>query len=318
MNRTKSKKPLLGSALLLVTAMIWGVAFVSQDIGAEVMSPFAFNGIRFFIGAAALIPVIIVRSMLGRRKGAPPPSAADRKTLIIGSLVVGASLFLPSTFQQWGLSYTTAGKAGFLSGLYVVFVPIIGLFFGRRVSPAVFAAVALSCTGAYMLCVNEQFGIGQGELLELASAVLWSGQILTVSHYAPRTDCIKLACGEFLVCGLMSLPFILMDMPSWSDIMSCAGSLLYVGLLSCGVAYTIQPFAQRHTSPVVASLIMGLESAFAALSGFLLLDQKLSTQELIGCGLMLTAAVTAQIPVGAKRGGKDAASSAAQAVPIEQ
>ncbi len=299
----------LGAGLLVLTALIWGTAFVAQSMGMDHVGPCAFNAARNFIGCAALLPVIFVS---GRRRtgaleksGAKAPSAASfawrNPVLLTGGVLCGLFLGVASLLQQAGLQSTGAGKAGFLTSLYIVLVPVLGIFLGRRAGGKVWLAVALALAGAYFLSVagNEgAWGMGLGDALVLASAVFFSFHILVIDRFSPRVDCVKLSCIQFFVAGLLSAVLaIALESGSfyWQDLLASWGPLLYTGVLSSGVAYTLQIVGQKRVEPTVASLIMSLESVFAAVSGWLVLGQPLSGLELLGCGLVFAGVVLAQI-----------------------
>ncbi len=278
--------------LLIITSVIWGVAFVAQSQGSDTVGPFTFLAARSLIASAALLPVIGVQSLFGTKK----KSAASSKLLWKGGALCGIALAVASVLQQIGIAETSVGKAGFITALYIVIVPIIGLFFKKKVSFPLWAGVVLATVGAYLLCVTEEFTVAKGDWYVLACAFCFSVQIMLVDHFAPKVDGIKLACIEFLVCGVISLvPALIFEQPSFSDLQSAAMPILYTGLLSSAVGYTLQIIAQKNVPPALASLIMSLESVFAALAGWLLLQQTLQIREMIGCALMFVAIILAQI-----------------------
>lgn len=289
----KNKK-LAGSLLLLLTALIWGCAFVSQRIGMSYVQPFTFNSIRTFIGGLFLIPFIPV---FCRNKPMLPPKGQERKVLLTGGLVCGLLLCLATNLQQVGIQYTTAGKAGFITSLYIVLVPCLGLFIGQRIGKALWAAVVLAVVGLYLLCMGERLVLERGDLYILLCALTFAFHILAVGYYATRTDGIKLSCLQFLISGVVGMAFMfIFETPHVKDIMACLFPILYAGIFSCGLAYTFQIIGQRHVSPAVASLLMSFESVFAALSGALILGEHLSLKELSGCILMFCAVILAQLP----------------------
>ena len=286
-------KTLRANLLLLLAALIWGVAFVAQKSGLDSLSPFAFNGYRFLLGGLVLLPFAIAR----RRDAAAP----DRG-LWLGGLLCGACLFVASSAQQIGLKWTTAGKAGFLTALYVVIVPLLAALAGRRVRPLLWLCIALAVAGLHLLCLDGPFSlasVNRGDVWELACALAFAVHILAIDRFAPHADGIRLSCLQFLVCGVLSLPFA--GFPSPSALAAAWLPLAYTGILSCGVAYTLQTVAQKNTSPTVASLIMCLESLFAFLAGALLLREPVSLREALGATLLLAALLLAQLPARPRR-----------------
>lgn len=301
--------------MLALAAFIWGTAFVAQSLGMEHIGPCAFNGARSFVGCLVLLPVIAAGKRLraaGRGQGgkAPLQGFGDSvpKVLWRGGAACGVLLAGASLLQQASLQYTTAGKAGFLTSLYIVIVPVLGIFLGRRANGKIWAAVALALVGAYLLSVasgDEGFSIGMGEILLLLCAVIFSLHIMVIDRVAPQVDGVQLSCIQFLVAGLVSVIaalFLERDSFTLSGLLASWGPLLYVGVLSSGVAYTLQIVGQKGLNPAVASLIMSLESVFAAISGWLVLGQPLSPREMAGCALVFAGVVLAQLP-GRKRAG---------------
>ncbi|HWQ79672.1 MAG TPA: DMT family transporter [Anaerovoracaceae bacterium] len=296
-------RQLRGNLLLIITALIWGVSFVAQKAGMEYIGPFTFNGIRFLLGSLVLIPVILVMDTLQRRRRSgeidaePIKIAKNGKTLITGGLSCGAVLFIAATLQQIGMVYTTVGKAGFITALYIVLVPIFGRFIGRKIRPVLWLCVALASFGLYLLCVKEDLSVGRGDLLMIASALGFAGHILVIDYFSPKADGIKLSCLQFLTAGLLSAPFmLLLETVNWIKIFACLQPILYSSVMSCGVAYTLQIIAQKDTEPTVASLIMSLESVFAVIAGILLLNEQVSFRETLGCVIMFAAILLAQLP----------------------
>ena len=271
------KTSLRSNLLLFLTAVIWGVAFVAQSAGMEYVGPFTFNAVRSVIGGIVLIPCIFI---LNRGK-------QNR----------GIFLAAASSFQQFGIQHTSVGKAGFITALYILLVPLLGLLFGKRVSRRVWIAVAIAVLGMYLLCVNEGFSIAFGDLLVMVCALLFAVQILVVDYFSPRADGVQLSCIQFFTCGLIcAVGMFLFEKPSFQQILTAWMPVLYAGVMSCGVAYTFQIIGQRDTDPTVASLILSLESVVSVLAGWLLLHQALSLRELGGCALVFCAIVLAQLP----------------------
>ena len=283
-------KKIASALTLLLVAVIWGSAFVAQSKGMEHIGPFTYNFSRSVIGAAVLLPVIAVRSGLSKRRGEKPSPGSKRVTLV-GGICCGAALCAASAFQQIGISMTTAGKAGFITALYIVIVPLMGIFLKRRIHPAVWICVAVAAAGFYLLCVKEGFSVGAGDLLVLCCAVIFSVHIMVIDRFdALGADCVKMSCIQFAVTAVLSaVPMLIFESPEMPSIWDARLSILYAGVLSSGVAYTLQIAAQKHADPTAATLIMSLESVFAALSGWLILGEVLSVKELIGCGLVLAA-----------------------------
>lgn len=288
--------------MLMIAALIWGVAFVAQSVGMEHVGPFTFNGVRCLVGAVALLPVIFFfdRKKKKEKNGQEEKKEREigtKKDLIMGGLLCGGFLFLASSLQQIGIQYTTTGKAGFVTAFYIVIVPVLGIFLHKKISGNVWIAVALALVGLYFLCMTESFTIGKGDIYIFACAFVFSIQILMVDHFAPKVDGVKLSCLEFLVSGLLSLFFMFgLERPTLSGILAAGIPILYAGVLSCGVAYTFQILGQRDSNPAIASLIMSLESTFSVLAGWLLLHETLSTREAIGCIFMFVAILLAQLP----------------------
>lgn len=292
-------KRMQGNIMLLITAMIWGSAFVAQSKGMEYIGPFTFNVMRNFIGGIVLLPVIALFSR--GKKYEPEEKKQLNKNTLIGGVCCGLVLFLASSFQQYGLVHTTAGKAGFITALYIVIVPLLGVFMGKRVPKIIWGCVALAIAGFWLLCIKEGFTVGLGDLMVLICALFYSVHIVTIDHFSPKVDGVKMSCIQFFTAGVVSIiPMLLWEEPQASAIMDAIWTILYAGVLSSGVAYTFQIIAQRHTEPTVATLLMSLESVFAALSGWLILNESLLPKELLGCVLVFIAVILAQIPLPVK------------------
>lgn len=278
-------KQLKSSVALFLAAVIWGFAFVAQSEGMRYVGGFTFNCVRSLIGGLVLIPCIF----LMRKK-------IDR-TVLRGGICCGIFLCIASNLQQHGIKYTTVGKAGFITALYIVLVPIFGFFLHKRVGKTVWIGLALAVAGLYFLCIDGRFEVGIGDLLVFLCAIFFALQILAVDHFAPRVDCVVLSCIEFLTSGILSaVPMLMCETVSRERLMDAAPPILYAGVMSCGVAYTLQIVGQRNMNPTVASMIMSLESVISVLAGFLLLHQKLSARELVGCVLMFAAVLLSQLP----------------------
>jgi drug/metabolite transporter (DMT)-like permease len=293
------------SLLLLLTSFIWGVAFVAQSVGGEAVGCFTFNGVRSLIGALVLIPVIFFldaqkKKELGEEKF--QEQKGDFKTLLTGGICCGVMLCIASNFQQFGISFTTVGKAGFITAMYILIVPILGLFMKKKVSMKVWFGVVLATIGLYMLCMtSESFSLSKGDFLVLICAGFFSLHILIIDYFSPKADGVRMSCIQFFVCGMISMIIaFIFEQPNLGDILSGWLPILYAGILSCGVAYTLQIVGQKNMDPTVASLILSLESVFSVLAGWVILNQKLSGRELFGCGLMFLAIIMAQLPEKAK------------------
>ena len=287
--------------LLFLTAFIWGVAFVAQSVGGEQVGCFTFNGVRSLIGAVVLLPVIAFLDGQKKRELGEKEFQAqkgDFKTLLLGGVCCGVMLCIASNFQQYGISFTTVGKAGFITALYIIIVPVLGLFMKKKVGAKIWIGVALATAGLYLLCMtSESFSVSKGDLLVLVCAGFFSLHILIIDHFSPKCDGVRLSCIQFFVCGVISMAAaFLFETPNLTTILSGWLPILYAGVMSCGVAYTLQIIGQKNMDPTVASLILSLESVFSVLAGWGLLNQKLSARELFGCVLMFAAILLAQLP----------------------
>lgn len=291
-----NRKTLAANLLLLLTALIWGIAFVSQRVGMDYLGPFTFLCSRSILGGLALLPVIILR---GSRKSPVPAPAGSLRDLLLGGILCGGALFVASALQQIGIQETSVGKAGFLTAMYIVLTPLCGLFVGKKVPLRTWAAVGLAVIGMYFLCLlgSGSTGLSRGDALELLCSLCFTGHILIIDRFAGRVDGVKMSCIQFFVCGLLSGIFMfLFEAPNWSALRAGWLPVAYAGILSSGVGYTLQIIAQKDTDPTVASLLMSLESVFSLLAGWVLLNQRLSGWELLGCGLMFAAIVWVQLP----------------------
>ena len=286
---------LKNAVILALTAFIWGTAFVAQSVGMDYLGPFTFNGVRNFIGGFALLPCIaLLQKLEGKKK---TMHEGTKKDLLIGGVACGVCLFAASSLQQIGIQYTTTGKAGFITAFYSVLVPVFGIFLHKKTGWKVWAAVVISIIGLYFLCITEKFSIGKGDVLIFLCALIFALHIMVIDYFSPKVDGVKMSCIQFFVCGVVSLiPMFLVETPTVNGILMSMGPLLYAGVLSSGVAYTLQIIGQKNVNPAIASLILSLESCFAVLAGWIVLGQKLSVRESIGCILMFTAIILAQLP----------------------
>ena len=289
--------------LLLLTASIWGVAFVAQSVGMDYVGPFTFNCVRCLMGGVVLLPCIWFFDRKNKRRKQVPAIPGARKTLVMGGICCGVALCLASNFQQFGIQYTTVGKAGFITACYIVIVPVLGLLLGKKCSPVVAGAVVLSLAGLYMLCMNGgELSVNKGDLLMLVCAFLFAVHIMVIDFFSPVVDGVKMSCIQFFVSGILSGGAMLVyETPEMSQIMAAWAPVLYAGIMSCGVAYTLQIVGQKGMNPTVASLILSLESSISVLAGWAILGQRLSSKEVLGCALMFGAIILAQIPVGRRR-----------------
>lgn len=296
------KQQIKSSLILLLTATIWGVAFVAQSVGMEYIGPFTFNAIRCVLGGLVLIPVILV---LKKKKdtGAENQEKEDKKTLWAGGIACGVILCIASNLQQFGIMEASVGKSGFFTALYIVMIPVIGIFIGKRPGIKLWFCVALAVVGMYLLCMKDgSFTIERADIMLLLCALAFSFHILVVDYFSPKVGGVKMSCIQFFVCGVLSaVGMLFTETPDISNIQAAWLPLLYAGLLSCGVGYTLQIVGQKGINPVIASLIMSLESVISALTGWVILGQVLSPKEILGCVLMFVAIIITQIPIGNKK-----------------
>ena len=314
----KNSNPVRGIVFPLLAALIWGTAFVAQDVCADIIDTFTFNAIRSYVAVVVLLIIIYLFDKLKKDKPVitPEQKKIDRKNLMLGGICCGTALAIASNFQQAGISAgTDAGKAGFITALYVVLVPLFGLFFKRKVDLPVWIAVVLSVVALYLLCIKGEFRLQFGDLLILVCAICFAVHILVIDHFTETVDGIKLSCVQFLVAAIwatiakvvcvilgnngigdISAASSIFASPDWSAILACALPILYVGIFSSGVAYTLQILAQKGSNPTVVTILLSMESVFAVISGAIILHQQMSGREYLGCVLMFAAVVLAQIP----------------------
>ncbi len=292
--------------MLMLAAFIWGTAFVAQSVGMDHLGPFTFNGVRNFIGTAALLPCIWLLDRLNAKERAKAGSERsepqrknpeEKKTLITGGIACGVVLFTASSLQQVGLQYTTVGKAGFITACYIIIVPVCGIFLHKKIGGKVWIAVALSLAGLYLLCITEKLTIGRGDLLVFLCALVFSLHIIVIDHFSPKVDGVKMSCIQFFVCGVLSLfPMFLLEEPQMAAVIKSWAPILYAGVLSSGIAYTLQIVGQKNVNPAIASLLLSLESCFSVLAGWVILKQQLTAREGLGCVFMFGAIILAQLP----------------------
>ncbi len=285
----------------LLAALIWGTAFVAQSVSANIVPPFAFNAIRNWIagGVLALGILIYDRTAPGR---AAPRWANDRRALALGGLSTGFFLAVASNLQQAGLAETAAGKAGFITALYVVLVPVFGLFLRRRVSAQVWISVAVAVAGLWLLCIRGSFRLQTSDIYLLLCALFFACQIMCIDHFGARVQGVRLACVQFLVAGAISTVLtVCFETIDWSGVLRCVWPILYCAIFSSCIAYTLQILAQKGSDPTVVTLLLSLESVFSVLAGAVILGDRLSAREYVGCVLMFAAVVLAQIPLRRRR-----------------
>ena len=288
-------KAMQANLMMLLAASIWGFAFVAQRVGMETMGPHWFNSLRFFIGVVALTPVVIWMDRTQAKSSIEGPKSST-KSLLMGGAVAGLLLFIGATFQQVGLQYTTAGKAGFITGMYIFFVPLIGLFFRMKTGLGTWLGAAIALWGLYLLSINEDFTLSKGDTLQLICAVAFAGHVLMIGYLASRMDTVKLSLVQFFVAGLLAMMLALyFEQLTWGMIKSTALPLLFAGVMSTGIAYTLQTIAQQHAHPSHAAIILSSEGVFAVIGGFLLLNEVLPAQGLLGCGLILVGMLMSQL-----------------------
>ena len=286
--------------MLLLAALVWGVAFVAQSEGLNYVGAFTFNTCRFILGGAVLIPCIYF--LHGRKDSAwQTLSEKEKKEQtrmgIIGGICCGCILCLASCLQQLGMAQTTVGKAGFITTLYIIIVPFMGLFLKKKIGINIWISAVIAAVGMYFLCITESFSIGAGDRLVLMCSVVFSVHILVIDHFSPKADGVVISCVQFFTAGVIaSVLMLLFEHPSMSAVIAAAAPILYAGVMSCGVGYTLQVVAQNGVDPTVASLLLSLESVFSVLAGWMLLGQKLSGRELFGCVLVFAAVLLVQIP----------------------
>ncbi len=288
------------SALLVLAALIWGTAFVAQSEGMKYVGGFTFIGVRYLLGGLVLLPVLAVM-----RKYSPAAGDEVREKEmpeefgvgIRGGICCGLCLFVATSLQQFGIVYTTVGKSGFITTLYIVIVPILGIFSHKKTGLGLWVSVILATAGMYLMCINEGFTIGRGDFLVFLCAIAFSFHILIIDYFSPRANGVLISCVQFFTVGVLgSILMLLMEKPEITEILAAWAPIGYAGVLSSGVAYTLQVVAQKKLQPTVASLIMCLESVFSLLAGWLILHERLSERELAGCALVFAAIILAQLP----------------------
>ena len=293
-NEAVPGRPLVSESLLLLASAIWGFAFVAQRVAMDHIGPFTFNAVRFALGSLPMLPLIALARRRG--SGAYAPDRPPLRGLLLSGLAAGALLYGGASLQQLGIVYTTAGKAGFITGLYVIIVPILGLLWKMHPGPSVWAGAVLGIVGLFLLSVTEQLTIGLGDSLVLAGAFFWAGHVILVGWLIRRIDVGTLAFLQFTTCAILSfLTALVVEDIRIDGIIAAAGPILYGGFISVGIAYTLQLIGQRKTPPSHAAIILGLEAVFAAIGGWAVLNETLSSRALVGCSLMLAGVIVSQL-----------------------
>ena len=287
-----------GVAMLTIATLIWGTSLVAQRLGSDDLGPFAFNAARFLLGSAVLLPIVIARKAHSAKlRSACGQTSTRRTSSVRGGMLCGLIVFATAAFQQIGIAHTTVGKAGFITSLYIVIVPLFGLLEGKRPRTRTLGCIALAVAGMYLLCMREGLAINLGDALVLTCAFTTALHIAVLDRLTPYVDCFELSCIQFLACGILSLVVALLaESPSLEAIASAGAPILYTGILSCGVAYTLQAWGQKTVEPITASLVLSMESVFSVLSGWIVLGQAISPREALGCALMFAAIVISCLP----------------------
>lgn len=289
----KYKSPML----LFLTAVIWGVAFVAQSVGMDYVGPFAFNAARFVLGGTVLLPILLWKEKAEHAGETKEEKKKRYQVTLLGGICCGLALGTASILQQFGILQTTVAKAGFITALYIIIVPVMGLFFHKKVRSIVWTAVVLAVFGMYLLCVDGSLFIGRGDLLVFGSSLVFAVHILVIDHFSPKADGVALSCIQFytssILCGIGMLLF---ETFSWQALVSGLQPILYAGVLSCGVGYTLQIIGQKGMEPTVASLILSLESVISLIAGWLILGQALNMKEICGCMIVFAAIILVQFP----------------------
>lgn len=281
------------SILLFITASIWGSGFIAQSIGMNYVEPFTFTFFRTMIGAIFLIPIILLFKKIFNK---PSFANTNKSTLLKGSLFCGILLFAAESFQQYGLVDTEAGKTGFITSMYIIFVPIINRFLGKKLSKNIILAIILSIVGLYLLCIKQDLTIQSSDILILICAVIFSLHIIVISIYVDKVDGLLLSCGQFFIASFIAFfAMIIFDNLNFNNIILASKVMIYAGIMSNGVAYTLQIIGQRGINPTIATLILSLESVMAVILGYIFLNEQLSSKEIIGAILMFSAVIIAQI-----------------------
>ena len=280
----------------VLTAMIWGTAFVAQSVGADYLEPFTFNAARAVVGALTLLAFILFTRRFETDKA--KEAHGSKKDILIGGILCGLIITIAMNIQQIGMEETAAGKAGFLASLYILVVPVVGIFFKKKIPLNVWIGVLIGTLGLYFLCVTESFTIQKSDTYVLVSAFMFSMHILVIDHFSAKVSGVYLSCVQFVVAGILSgILALVAETPTIADIVRAAGPVLYIGIVSCGIGYTLQIVSQKGSNPTMVSLLLSLESVFSVISGAIILGEQMSGREYFGCVLMFTAVILSQIPV---------------------
>ena len=301
------RKKLVSNILLLLAAIVWGFAFAFQRAGADFVGPLTFVASRYILTSICLLILVLILDAVKRKKQengllpaddrTPEERKKGRRKILLSGCVCGCFLFGGSIMQQAGLSFTTAGKAAFITAMYLLLVPIFGLFLRHKVRVVGWIGIACGAVGMYFLCITESFTIGRGDFIVLIGAVFWACHVLFIDHFLKYVDPVKLAWAQFTVCAVIATVcmFIFED-PSWAAIKACAVPIIYAGVMSGAVGFTLQIIGQKNTAPSVAVLLLSLESVFGVLGGVVLLHETLAAREILGCILLFAAVIVAQLP----------------------
>lgn len=285
---------LKSNLLLLLAAAIWGFAFVAQRVGMEYLGPFTFNGVRFALGALSLIPLLLFYNKSSKDKGKGHTNKEGKRVVCAG-VVLGLVLFMGASLQQIGLMYTTAGKAAFITCLYIVLVPMVGIFLKQYIPQITWLGCVIAIVGLYLICVKDDFSISYGEGLQLLGAFFWTLHILLIDHFSKKVDVLKFSFAQFVTCSILSLVTALfLETMSIEAIRKSLIPLLYGGVCSVGIAYTLQIVGQKYAQPSHAAIILSMETVFAVLGGWLILNEQLGTREFLGCAIMLVGMLLSQ------------------------
>lgn len=288
-----SLKKFKAALMLAIAALVWGAAMSFQSEGMDHIGPLTFQAVRFMLGGTVLLPIVF---LLGKKDPGEGTKGYNPRGVFIGGGVCGIFLMIACTLQQYGILYTTVGKAGFLTSLYIIAIPIFGIFLKKKIGRIVWVGVLLAMVGMYLLCMKESLVLSRGDTLVFICAIVFSFQIMAIDKYAALYNGIKLSCIQFYVCGILSLIVMFMfERPSFGRILDAWVPIVYTGAFSCGIGYTFQTIAQKDLQPAVASILMSLESVFAAVFGWILLGQKMSGREIAGCIIMFAAIILVQV-----------------------
>ena len=290
-------KKILSNFALFLTALIWGLSFVAQKSGMDYIGPFSFNCVRSILGGISLIPVIFLAKILHEDHRKSKLKHLQHILLAKAGISCGIALFIAMSIQQYCMLHASAGKAGFITALYIIYVPLISMFFGQKLSKNIKWSVVIAVLGLYLLCFkNDGKGFDIYDLILLISAFFYGVHILVVNYFSRRVNATKVSCIQFFVVGILSMPLMfLFETPTIQSIIACKIPILYAGILTCGVAYTLQIFGQKYTMPIIASLILCLESVFAVVGGGIILHETMTLKEIFGCTLMISAVILSQL-----------------------